>query len=270
MSNDDMLISSMQNPRVKQVVKLRKQSERTRTGVTIIEGYREILRALENNWPAESLFYCRALFLGENEDQLIQDCRARGSKIFETSEGVFRKMSYRDRPDGLLALAPVVEKKLSDLKLSDNPLILVAEHLEKPGNLGTLLRSADAAGVEAVIVCDKCTDINNPNVVRASIGTLFYIPIAEASTEETLAFLREHKIQILAATPHAKEEYFEVDMTTPTAIVVGAEQFGLSDRFMAESDLNVRIPMLGKNDSLNVSTAATILLYEAVRQRRIR
>lgn len=264
-----MLISSMQNPRVKQVVKLRKQSERKRSGVTIIEGYREILRALENSWPAETLFYCRALFLGENEDRLIEDCRSRGAQVYECSENVFRKMSYRDRPDGLIALAPIVQKKLQDLNLSDNPLILVAEHLEKPGNLGTLLRSADAAGVEAVIVCDKCTDINNPNVVRASIGTLFYIPVAEATTEETIAFLREKNIQILSATPHATAEYFDVDMKTPTAIVVGAEQFGLSERFMQESDLNVRIPMLGKNDSLNVSTAATILLYEAVRQRRV-
>lgn len=268
MNNDEMLISSVQNPRVKQVVKLRKQSERQRSGVTLIEGYREILRALENNWPATTLFYCRDLFLGENEDALIKQCRAKGADIVQCTGPVFQKMSYRDRPDGLLALAPIVQKKLSDLNLSDNPLVLVAEHLEKPGNLGTLLRSADAAGVEAVIVCDKCTDINNPNVVRASIGTLFYIPIAEASTDETLAFLREKNIQILAATPHATEEYFEVNMTTPTAIVVGAEQFGLSDKFMSESDLNVRIPMLGKNDSLNVSTAATILLYEAVRQRR--
>lgn len=264
-----MLICSMQNPRVKQVVKLRKQSERKRSGVTIIEGYREILRALENDWPAQVLYYCRALFLGENEDQLIKRCRDRGTKVFECSEKVFRKMSYRDRPDGLIALAPIVHKKLADLQLSETPLILVAEHLEKPGNLGTLLRSADAAGVEAVIVCDRCTDINNPNVVRASIGTLFYIPIAEASTEETIEFLRKKNIQILSATPHATDEYFDVDMKTPTAIVVGAEQFGLSDRFMKESDLNVRIPMLGKNDSLNVSTAATILLYEAVRQRRM-
>jgi len=169
MSKEDLLISSMHNPRVKQVVKLRKQSERKRSGVTIIEGYREILRALENEWPVQTLFYCRTIFLGENEDQLIQDCRARGAKVFECSENVFRKMSYRDRPDGLIALAPIVEKRLEDLKLTDNPLILVAEHLEKPGNLGTLLRSADAAGVDAVIVCNKCTDINNPNVVRASI-----------------------------------------------------------------------------------------------------
>ncbi len=268
MNNDDMLISSMQNPRVKQAVKLRKQSERKRSGSTIIEGYREILRSLENEWPVQTLFYCRALFLGENEDQLISDCKKRGAQIFECSENVFQKMSYRDRPDGLIAIAPIVEKKLQDLQLSESPLILVAEHLEKPGNLGTLLRSADAAGVEAVIVCDKCTDINNPNVVRASIGTLFYIPIAEATTEETIAFLREKNIQILSATPHASAEYFDVDMTVPTAIVVGAEQFGLSETFMKEADLNVRIPMLGKNDSLNVSTAATILLYEAVRQRR--
>ena len=265
---NELIIASAQNARVKNIVKLRKPSGRTKAGQTIIEGYREILRALENKWPLQELYFCRALFLGENEDELIRNCQAKGAKLFECTEAVFRKISYRDRPDGLLTLAPLVQKKLADLKLSENPLILVAEHLEKPGNLGTILRSADAAGVDAVIVCDKCTDINNPNVVRASIGTLFFIQVAEATTQETIAFLRERGIQILSATPHATDEYFEVDMKKPTAIVVGAEQFGLSDQFMKEADLNVRIPMLGKNDSLNVATAATILLYEGVRQRR--
>lgn len=265
---NEQIITSLQNPKVKQIVKLRKPSERRRAAQTVIEGYRETLRALESGWRMETVFYCRALFLGENEDALMRRAAESGAQLLECTEPVFRKISYRDRPDGLLAVAPQVQRSLEDLELSDNPLILVAEHLEKPGNLGTILRSADAAGVEAVIVCDKCTDINNPNVVRASIGTLFYIPVAEATTEDTIRFLRERGIQILSATPHATEEYFEVDMKKPTAIVVGAEQFGLSDRFMQESDLNVRIPMLGRNDSLNVATAATILLYEAVRQRR--
>jgi RNA methyltransferase, TrmH family len=161
-----------------------------------------------------------------------------------------------------------VRRALADLQLPADPLLVVAEAIEKPGNLGTILRSADAAGVAALVVCDRCTDVNNPNVVRASIGTLFTVPVAEAGSAETLAWLRANGAQILAATPHAEREYTDVDLRGPTAIVVGTEQYGLSDAWMREADLRVRIPMLGQADSLNVAAATTILLYEAVRQRR--
>ena len=179
-------------------------------------------------------------------------------------------MAYRDRPEGLLALAPQVRRTLADLRVPAQPLLLVAEAIEKPGNLGTILRSADAAGVHAVIVCDRCTDVNNPNVVRASLGALFSVPVAEAGSPETLAWLRARGIQVLAATPHADREYTDADLVRGVAIVVGAEQYGLSSLWRQQADVQVKIPMLGQSDSLNVAAATTILLYEAVRQRRAR
>ncbi len=261
-------ITSLQNPRVKAVVGLRDRADRDLHGEMIIEGYREIKRALDNRHFPSALFYCTSLFMGSNEPALIRQCEEAGAELFDCTDPVFRKMSYRDRPEGLLAVAPQVRGSLADLTLPPHPLLVIAEAIEKPGNLGTILRSADAAGVNAVIVCDRCTDINNPNVVRASIGTLFSVPVVEASSEETLAWLRSHGIRILAATPHTEFVYDDVDLTRGTALVVGTEQVGLSDKWMNEADLKVRIPMLGQADSLNVAAATTILLYEAVRQRR--
>lgn len=261
-------ISSLQNPRVKAVVGLRQRSDRDERGEMIIEGYRELKRALDNRHLPKAVFHCPTLFMGTNESALIEQARQGGAEILECTAPVFEKMSYRDRPEGLLAIAPQVHHALADLKVPEHPLIVVAEAIEKPGNLGTILRTADAAGVHAVIVCDRCTDINNPNVVRSSTGTLFALPVVEASTAETLTWLRAHGIQILAATPHTEFEYYDVDLRGGTAIVVGTEQYGLSDRWMSQADLKVRIPMLGQADSLNVAAATTILLYEAVRQRR--
>jgi TrmH family RNA methyltransferase len=262
-------IASLQNPRVKDIVKLRDRARRDEQGVLLIEGYREIRRALDNNVRPVALFFSPDWYLGENEPALVDRCRAAGAELFECSREVFQKMAYRDRPEGLLAVAPQARIRLADLSVPANPLIIVAEAIEKPGNLGTILRSADAAGVAAVLVCDRCTDINNPNVVRSSIGTLFALPVVEASTDEALAWLRSRGVRILAATPAAEREYTEADMTRGVAIVVGTEKFGLSSRWMEQADDRVRIPMLGQVDSLNVASATTILLYEAVRQRRL-
>jgi len=263
-------ISSLQNPRIKHVVKMRKRADRDEEGLLLVEGYRELRRALDNGWKPQELFICEGLFLGSNEPALIQDCAAAGAPVIRCSEEVFRKIAYRDRPDGLLAVGPQIRHTLAGLKLSATPFVLVAESIEKPGNLGTMLRSSDAAGVEAVIVCDRQTDINNPNVVRASLGTIFSLPVVEASSEETLAWLRRNGIQILAATPSATMNYTEADCTKPTAIVVGSEQYGLENLWMEKADAKVKLPMLGQCDSLNVATAATILLYEVVRQRQKR
>ena len=263
-----MILTSPQNPRVKDVVKLRQRSHRDEAGLMIVEGYREILRALDNGHPPSQLFICPALYLGENEPALIARCAAAGAEVIECAAPVFEKIAYRDRPEGLLALAPQLKCTLADLKLPDRPLLLVAESIEKPGNLGTMLRSADAAGAHAVIVADPRTDIHNPNVVRASTGMLFAVPLAVADTADIIAWLRGRKIRILAATPHTDRDYTDVDMTQGVAIVVGTEQVGLSDVWMKAADMQVRIPMLGKADSLNVAQAATLLLYEAVRQRR--
>lgn len=261
-------ITSLQNPRVKTVVGLRQRSDRDARGEMIVEGYRELKRALDNrHWPT-TVFYSPPHFIGENEPALIDRARQAGAEILECAPAVFEKMSYRDRPEGLLAVAPQVRHRLEELTVPDTPLLVVAEAIEKPGNLGTILRTADAAGVHAVIVCDRCTDINNPNVVRSSIGTLFSLPVVEASSADTLAWLRARRIRILAATPHTEFEYYDVDLREGTAVVVGTEQHGLSDQWMTQADLKVRIPMLGQADSLNVAAATTILLYEAVRQRR--
>ena len=182
--NADLLISSLQNERVKEVVKLRRHAHRDEHQLLIIEGYRELKRALDNRRHPAALYYCEEFFLGNNELNLITRCRETGTACFRCTTPVFQKIAYRDRPEGLLAVAPQVRRTLADVKLSGAPLILVAESIEKPGNLGTLLRSADAAGADAVIVCDECTDIHNPNVVRASIGTLFALPVIETSSEK--------------------------------------------------------------------------------------
>lgn len=265
-------ISSLQNPRVKQVVKLRDRRDREKSGSFIIEGYRELLRAIDGNQPIEHLFICPELFLGTNEPALIDTIRQGGAQAFVCAKHVFQKMSYRDRPDGLIAIAPQRHRSLSDLEnqlhSNNSPFLVVAEAIEKPGNLGTILRSSDAVGLDALIVCDRCTDIHNPNVVRASVGTLFTVPVFEGGSQETINWLKEQKIQILAATPSATAEYTEVDMTQPLAIAVGTEQLGLSDLWMEQADIQVRIPMCGVADSLNVATATTLLMYEALRQRK--
>lgn len=268
----DEVISSTQNPKVKKVLNLRDKRDRDQTGLFLIEGFRELLRAQEGLWQVETLFICPELFLGENEPALIQSFVSAGTTVIPCTEKVFRHISYRDRPDGLLGVAPQKSKTLAELKYAiakkSLPLLVVAEAIEKPGNLGTILRSSDAVGVDGLIVCDHCTDIHNPNVVRASVGTLFSVPIVEAKGEETIAWLKEQGIAILAATPSAEHEFTQVDMARPVAIAVGTEQLGLSKRWMEQADIQVRIPMLGIADSLNVAMATTLLLYEALRQRR--
>ena len=260
-------ITSTTNPRIKHIIKLRQRSHRDHAGEMLIEGYREIHRAHTNKHPIETIFFCEDLFQGNNNHKLLAMLQQSGAQHIRCSKPVFQKISYRDRPDGLLALGPQLHHKLTDIELSDIPFLVIAEAIEKPGNLGTILRSADAAGADAVIVCDRCTDINNPNVVRASIGTLFCRPVVEASTAETIQWLRQHNIRSFAATPHAELLYTDADCTVPLAIVMGTEQYGLSENWMQKADIQVRIPMHGQADSLNVATATTILLYEVCRQR---
>lgn len=267
-----LLITSLQNPRIKQVAHLRDRKERDASGLFLIEGYRELLRAVQAGRKMESLFICPELFLGENEPDLIQTVAASKAAVFRCSENVFRKISYRDRPDGLIAVSLQQNKGLQDLdKILEHrpfPFLMIAEAIEKPGNLGTILRSSDAVGLDALIVCDRCTDIHNPNVVRASVGTLFSVPVIEAGGEETLQWLKGRGIAVLAATPSAQKEFTDVDMTGPLAIALGTEQLGLSPLWMDNADIQVKIPMQGMADSLNVAMAATLLAYEAHRQRR--
>lgn len=266
-----LLISSVQNPKVKEIIRLRERRDRDREGLFLIEGYREILRATEADWEITHLFICPDLFLGINEPALIQRLKLTQAQIIYCTVAVFEKISYRDRPDGLLAIAVQKKLVLKDLefifKQPTPPFFVVAEAIEKPGNLGTILRSSDAVGVDALIVCDRCTDIYNPNVVRASVGTLFTVPTIEAKGEDVLAWLTSHGVCILAATPQADKEFTEVDLNRPVAIAVGTEQLGLSEKWMQQADIQVRIPMNGVADSLNVAMATTLLLYEVRRQR---
>ena len=263
-----MEITSPSNPKLKHVVRLRTCAEREASGEMIVEGYRECRRALDAGYRPRAIFHCPGFYLkGENEPALVEECARLGAAVYECSQTCFAKIAYKERPDGLLMTGPHVSMRLADLRLPPNALVIVTEAIEKPGNLGTILRSADAAAAAAVIVCDRTTDVHNPNVVRASTGTMFTVPIVEASSDDALAFLKARGFRVLAATPHAEKLHSDVDLTGNVAIALGAEQYGLTAKWMDGADLRVRIPMLGTADSLNVSAAATILVYEAVRQR---
>lgn len=268
-----MIIESIQNPKVKFALSLRERRDRDHEKAFLIEGYRELLRAVEGNFSIDTLFYAPECFLKENEQTLIQEIEKKGALLLQCSKRVFEKLSYRDRPDGLLAIAPMFEGSLDSLEKifsqKKDPLLVVAESIEKPGNLGTILRSADGVGVDGVIVCDPKTDIFNPNVVRSSVGTLFTQKVIQASSEETFLFLKKNKCKIIAATPHAEREYTKADLRGNIAIAVGTEQYGLSSLWMEKADIQVRIPMLGVSDSLNVATATTLILYEVLRQKSV-
>jgi len=261
-----MLISSLQNPQVKQVVRLRDRRERDRERLMLVEGAEELALALESGARPQMVYVCPELFAPGPPPLTVERVAALGP-VVEVTRPVFEKIAYRDGPDGWLAVFPSLGRRLEDLAPGPLPLLLVAEAVEKPGNLGAMLRSADAAGVDGVIVCDPATDLNNPNVVRSSKGTLFSVPVVEAGTAETLAWLRSRQIAVVAATPQAPLDYTQADLHGAVAVVVGTEKEGLTSAWMAAADVAVRIPMRGRVNSLNVATAAALLLYEAARQR---
>jgi len=265
-----VLITSLQNPRIKEIVKLKNRRKRDERQVILIEGYKAVLSALENGYRLDEIYYCPDLYLGENETMLIDLAVKGGATPFQTTKDVFTKIAYRDRPEGIIAIAPQIHQKLEDLTVDDHSLFLVAEAIEKPGNLGTMLRSSDAARVSGVIVCDPRTDVYNPNVVRASIGTLFTVPIVTTTTDEFVQWKDKNSIVTLATTPSASAIYTDVDMTGKVALILGTEQVGLSDEWLNMADERILIPMYGQADSLNVSAATTLVLFEAVRQRRLK
>lgn len=264
-------ISSPQNPKIKKALKLLNRKERDETGLFLIEGEREITRASETGFPIETLFFSREFFNSEEKENLVRTFKEKGKEHYSLTGNVFRKLSYRENPDGLLAVARQVRRGIKDLdailKKKSDPLFIVAESLEKPGNLGTILRSCDGCGVDALILADQLTDIFNPNVVRASMGTLFSVPIIESDGESIVRYLNDKKIEIFAATPEGAAEYTQCDYTKGSAFVVGSEHSGLSKLFRERAGKKVFIPMHGIADSLNVSLAATLLMYEALRQR---
>lgn len=262
-----MRITSLQNPHIKNCVKLQQRKERDRQQLMIVEGYRAILCALQNHHPITTLYYSPELFYGEQEAALLHMAEAQGAALYDVSEAAFQKMATATRPDGLLAIAPQQRRNLQEHRPRPNALYLIAEGVEKPSNLGAIIRSADGAGAEALIVCDPQVDLFNPEVLRASVGTFFTLPTLIATTAETIKWCRRHNILTLAATPQADSFYTEVEMRGATAIAVGNEQHGLSNVWLEGADMGIKLPMHGQINSLNVAVAAAILLYEAVRQR---
>lgn len=244
---EETIITSVQNARIKHVVALQQKSSlRREEGLFVVEGQREI-------------DHCKACGYEVVEEYVLNK---------NVTPQVYEKMAYRGSTEGIIAVAQCKDHSLARLQLKENPLIVILESVEKPGNLGAVLRSAEASGVDAVIVCDPLTDMYNPNLIRASIGGVFSVPTAVCTSQECIAFLKEHGIKILTAQLQDSYEYYDYDMRPGTAIVMGTESTGLTDQWRQAADAHIRIPMLGRLDSLNVSVSAAILMYEALRQRR--
>ncbi|HET9411892.1 MAG TPA: RNA methyltransferase [Candidatus Saccharimonadales bacterium] len=264
-----MIITSKQNPAVKFLLSLRQRREREQSGLTLVDGFEELLCALDAGVRIKTLYYCPELMGGTDQTKLLARLTADGVEAVECSRPVFEKVAYREGPDGWLAIVPAPKTDLQNLALKPNPFILICESVEKPGNLGAMLRTADAAGADAVISVSAVTDWGNPNVIRASKGAVFAVPVANASPQEALAWLRRNKIAVIASTPDTDTLFTTPDLTGGVALTVGSEKYGHSDAWLGEADTRVRIPMAGKVNSLNVATSAALLLYEAVRQRAV-
>jgi TrmH family RNA methyltransferase len=253
-------ITSLHNPKIKYIVKLREDKrQRQRDGVMLVEGYDELTLALGSGLKPQSLLTAPEL--------VSRSIDIPSADVTTVTRAVFEKISYRDNPDGWLGIFPIPKITLDDLKLNDMPLVIVAESVEKPGNLGAILRTADAADVDALLVCDPRVDLWNPNVVRASRGAVFTVPTVEIDSPTALAWLKSKNMRVLAATPSAEVLYTSVELNQPIALAVGTEDEGLTDFWMQNADIKVLIPMMGKVNSLNVSIATALIAYEAVRQR---
>ena len=255
-------ITSAQNPKIKNLLLLQEKSKaRREQGLFVVEGRRELEHCLEAGFRVRTVFVCPEVAGADFSTSLEM------THVVEIPEALYRKVAYREGTEGVLAEVEVRELRLEDLALSEHPLVMVLESVEKPGNLGAVLRSADAARADAVIVCDPLTDLWNPNLIRASIGAVFTVPTVCASSAETIGWLKSRGIRILTAQLQDSSWYYDTDMTGGTALVMGTESTGLTDVWRRAADAHIRIPMLGRLDSLNVSVSAAILLFEAVRQR---
>lgn len=264
---DPLRITSRQNPRVKQAAELRAGRERQRRGRIIIDGAREIVRAFEAGVVPVEGFVCPELATSEESRRAIEMLDSQPAEVFEVSREVFGKLAYGERSDGVIVVAETPRRSLAGLKLPPETLVAVLEGVEKPGNVGAILRSADAAGIDAVIVADGGTDLYNPNTIRASLGTVFRSNVCQATTAETIAWLLNRDIPIVAARPNAERLYTDADLIRGAAIVLGSEAHGLTDAWNGATVTPIRLPMHGIADSLNVSTTAAVLFYEALRQR---
>jgi len=262
------VITSIQNPLIKQLLVLQEKSrERRKSNLMVIEGTREISLAMKAGFRLTALLHCPSLLLQQQFHELYPQDRV-PCEVTEISVEVFNRLAYRKDNGGVIACASYGPKSLDGLILPESPLILVLESVEKPGNLGAILRTADAAAISAIILCDPLTDLYNPNTIRASLGTIFTNQVVMASTDETVTRLQEKGISTFAAALTGNTWYHEANFTTPSAIVMGSEAFGLSEKWLSAADACIKIPMNGKVDSLNVSTSAAILVFEAMRQRR--
>jgi TrmH family RNA methyltransferase len=261
------LISSHQNPKVKYLATLRRRRRRGNDDQILIDGTREIGRAKQAGLALDELYFCQALLDPEVTPEGLAEFEAAGAHLVEVTEPVFEKTRYGDRTGGLVAVAQRPRRTLGDLKLSANPLVAVIERVGKPGNVGGIVRSADGAGIEAVLVADSAIDIYGPNAIRASIGTIFSVPAVELTAADALTFLRKAGLQIVSATPGGSTLYTDLDFRRPTAFVFGSEDQGLSPAWAAPDIVTAKVPMRGIADSLNVATTAALFFYEALRQR---
>ncbi len=257
-------LSSLKNPRVKNLLALQKPKERQEQLAFVVEGVREISLAQQGGFKLKELYTCPAIY---NSDPRYPISFA-GVEVFEVTKEVFGKIAYRENTGGIVAVAAMKELSLGQLPVAENPVYLVLEAVEKPGNIGAMLRTADAAGLSGVIVCDPTTDFYNPNVVRSSVGCLFTVPVAATANEELRSWFAKHRVTTYAAAlAEQSKPYHRFNYKTPTAFLLGAEATGLSEFWLEHADEKIIIPMRGKIDSMNVSNAAAILIFEAVRQR---
>ena len=266
-------ITSIQNPKIKLLAALQqKSSERRKAGLFVVEGRQELEHCIAAGYDVDSVFYCPELLHGDSSvesGESVDDSLFRaGVRSFAVTKTVYERIAYRGSTEGVIAEVRTKNLRLDDLQLGDRPLVVVLESVEKPGNLGAILRSADASGVDAVVVCDPLTDLYNPNIIRSSVGAAFTVPCVACSSDECIRFLKARGIQILTAQLQDSRLYYDTDMTVPTAIVMGTEHDGLTDFWRQAADAHICIPMLGRIDSLNVSVSAAILMFEAVRQRQ--
>jgi len=257
------IITSAQNPKIKNILALEKPRERKNQNLFVIEGTKELSLAVQGGYKITSVFFCPEII----ESKALQPIVKHEQLLIPVQQNVFNKIAYRESTGGIIALAEQKEHRLETLKVKSDPLILVLEAVEKPGNLGAVLRTADAAGVDAVVICDPLVDFYNPNVIRSSVGCVFTNQIASAPSEETVRWLKQNNISIYCTYLKASRPYHEIDYSKSSAIVMGTESQGLSDYWVKNSTENIIIPMQGKIDSMNVSTAAAVVIFEASRQR---
>ncbi len=263
-----MILTSVQNPRVKAAARLRERSGRDEQGRIIIDGVREIGRAVAAGVELVEVYFVADLCRDEEHEQLLAAADQARSALIEVAPHVMEKLSFGQRVEGIVAVAQTPQRRLDNLKLTGDALVAVVEGVEKPGNLGAIVRTADAAGVAAVLVADGGTDLYNPNAIRASLGAIFSLPVVAVSGAEALAWLREQQFRLFAARVDAEIEYTAVDFRGRVAIALGSEAHGLSDRWRAAEVSGIRLPLLGSVDSLNLSATAAVLFYEALRQRK--